>query len=390
MDESLVRVVLRPLANPLPLGFLALAGATLLLSGLQLAWLPGGEGTAVALVLLAFAFPTQLVASILGYLARDVVAGTGMGVLAGTWLAVALVILTSPPGATSRALALHLWLAGAAMLVPAAGAVTGKLVPAAVLATTALRFLVTGGYEWTGADGWRVAAGVVGLVLCALAVYAALAMVIEDVRRRPVLPLWRRGRGRGAVTGDLRAQLQAIAHEAGVRDQLWPVAAGQGRAGRPAARSAQTPCRPVCSDSLPCHLLQPADPLLHRRVGGEQRGQPLAPERVGDHEVGAGGEVPLGRQRHLPGTRVDLTERAGERQRVPGEPRPGLVGVVLAAAADRHLDDPRGQRTEEQHQQRGEDVVAAAEEEREVRQHRDDPGERRSHRGDQDVAVVDV
>jgi uncharacterized protein len=37
----------------------------------------------VALILIAFVFPLQLVASILGFLARDVVAGTGMGVLAG-------------------------------------------------------------------------------------------------------------------------------------------------------------------------------------------------------------------------------------------------------------------------------------------------------------------
>ena len=33
------RVVLRPIANPLPLGFLALCAGTLLVSGLQLGWL---------------------------------------------------------------------------------------------------------------------------------------------------------------------------------------------------------------------------------------------------------------------------------------------------------------------------------------------------------------
>jgi uncharacterized protein len=31
--------MLRPIGNPLPLGFLALAGGTLLVSGLQLGWL---------------------------------------------------------------------------------------------------------------------------------------------------------------------------------------------------------------------------------------------------------------------------------------------------------------------------------------------------------------
>jgi succinate-acetate transporter protein len=81
-------VFLRPLANPLPLGFLALAGATLLVSGLQLEWLQPSDGMDVALILTAFVFPLQLVASVFGFLARDVVAGTGMGILAGTWLAV--------------------------------------------------------------------------------------------------------------------------------------------------------------------------------------------------------------------------------------------------------------------------------------------------------------
>jgi hypothetical protein len=38
------RIVLRPIASPLPLGFLALAGGTLLLSGLQLGWLAPAQG----------------------------------------------------------------------------------------------------------------------------------------------------------------------------------------------------------------------------------------------------------------------------------------------------------------------------------------------------------
>jgi succinate-acetate transporter protein len=52
---------------------------------------------------------------------------------------------------------------------------------------------VTGAYELTTADGWKTAAGVVGLVLCVLAVYAALAMALEDVLDRTVLPIGRRG-----------------------------------------------------------------------------------------------------------------------------------------------------------------------------------------------------
>src|SRR5436190_20583815 len=95
--ERATRIVLRPIANPLPLGFVALAAGTLLLSGLQLGWLQPAEGHTVALMLLAFVAPLQLIASIFGFLARDVVAGTGMGILAGTWLSISLVTRDQPP-----------------------------------------------------------------------------------------------------------------------------------------------------------------------------------------------------------------------------------------------------------------------------------------------------
>jgi uncharacterized protein len=198
-----VNVFLRPIANPLPLGFLALAGGTLLVSGLQLEWLQPDEGAQVALILIAFVFPLQLLVSVLGFLARDVVAGTGMGILAGTWLSIGLILLTSEPGSTSDALGLFLLLAATAMLVPAAAASTAKLAAFAVLGTTALRFGATGVYELTG-DG-KAMAGIVGLVLCAIALYTALAMALEDALGHATLPIGRR---------------DALDGEPGVRPQL--------------------------------------------------------------------------------------------------------------------------------------------------------------------------
>jgi len=218
--ERAARIVLRPIGNPLPLGFLALAGGTVLVSGLQLGWLRPSDGEQVALILLAFVFPLQLLSSVLGFLARDVVAGTGMGLLAGSWGSIALVQLTSEPGATSDPLGLFLLVAGVAMLVPAAASATGKLVPVAVLGTTAVRFAATGVYQLTADTTWRDVAGVVGLVLGALAVYAAAAMAIEDARRETVLPLGRRHRGAASVGGGLREQLDRVEREAGVREQL--------------------------------------------------------------------------------------------------------------------------------------------------------------------------
>lgn len=218
--EAAARVVLRPIGNPLPLGFLALAGGTFVVSGLQLGWFSPSEGPNVALVLVAFVVPLQLTASVLGFLARDAVAGTGMGLLAGTWLSVGLVALRSPPGATSDALGVLLLVAAFAICVPATGALFGKLVPAAVLFTTALRFAATGAYQVTASDAWETAAGLVGVGLGALAVYAAAALLVEDVRRRTTLPVLRRGAGRRSMTGDLADQLDRLEREAGVREQL--------------------------------------------------------------------------------------------------------------------------------------------------------------------------
>lgn len=52
-QRSWVRIVLRPIGNPLPLGFLALAGATLVVGGPQLDWLQPADGKDVGLILIA-------------------------------------------------------------------------------------------------------------------------------------------------------------------------------------------------------------------------------------------------------------------------------------------------------------------------------------------------
>jgi len=160
------------------------------------------------------------VSSLFGYLARDSVAGTGMGILCGTWLTVGLVMRSSPPGATSKALGLFLFVAGVAMLVPGLGALASKFGPAAVLMTTALRFFVTGLYQWTGSSTWKGAAGLVGLILGVVAVYAAFAIELEEALGHPVLPMGRHAHGAEATSGLLADQLENLEHAPGVRRQL--------------------------------------------------------------------------------------------------------------------------------------------------------------------------
>jgi uncharacterized protein len=213
------RIVLRPIGTPLPLGFLGLLVATAGFSAVQLQWVPATQGSAVALGVLAFTVPAQLLSAVYGYLARDPVAGTGMAVLAGTWGAIGLVTLTSPPGSASPGLGVLLLAAAAAMLVPAAAATT-KLAAAAVMLLACLRFAVTGVAQLTGSPTWLTAAGITGLVLAVVALYAAFAFELEDVRHRTVLPVGRRAAGSDVMTGGPADELQEVVHEAGVREQL--------------------------------------------------------------------------------------------------------------------------------------------------------------------------
>jgi succinate-acetate transporter protein len=206
-------------ATPLPLGFLALFSATTSLAVVQLHWVPDTAGRPVALAALALTVPLQLVAAVTGFLARDPVASTGMGVLAGTWAAVGLATLTSAPGSTSPGLGTVLVMSGLAMLVPAVAG-RHKVVASAVMGLSALRFLVTGAAHLGGSDAVMTAAGWVGLLLGAVSLYAAAAFELEGVGGRVVLPLARRGDAAEAVTPGTAPLRGDREPEPGIRPQL--------------------------------------------------------------------------------------------------------------------------------------------------------------------------
>jgi uncharacterized protein len=207
------RVVLRPVATPLPLGFLALVLATTVFSAVQLGWVAPDQARVAGITAVAATVPLQFAVAVLGFLARDPVAVTGMGLLAGTWAVVGLTTLTSVPGTVSPGLGVLLLTAGVAMLVPAAGAVTSKIAPALVMALAGCRFAVTGVYQLEGSAAWKAAAGWTGLVLAVVALYTALALQLEGGGERTVLPVGRRGAGRLPEAAELL-------REPGVRAQL--------------------------------------------------------------------------------------------------------------------------------------------------------------------------
>jgi uncharacterized protein len=211
------RVFLRPIGSPITLGMSALAIASLVQSGFDLRWIAKSQSLQVGLILVAVPFVMQGLAAVFAYLARDGAAGSALGVLASGWLAIGLIHIVSVPGHRSGALGLML-LASAWMLTLSAVAVgTAKPLPACVFALTALRFALAGIYELGATGAWRNAAGIVGLVVVAMAGYCLLAFELEGQQRRPVLPTFRRGRGRLALLGSPDAAVDDVLHDAGVR-----------------------------------------------------------------------------------------------------------------------------------------------------------------------------
>ncbi len=215
-----VRITLRPIANPFALGFVGLAVATIIASGIELDWVRTFETHSAAVLILAFAPVLQILSSVVGFLARDAVAATGMGVLGATWLAVGLSLLLGAPGTHNHALGLLLFVAATAITFSALTAAQTKLVPAIVMALAAVRFVLTGAYELGNGTGWGHAAGWTGVALCVVALYGALSLEVEDIKHRTVLPTLRHGKGREVLEGDLAEQVEQVEHEAGVRAQL--------------------------------------------------------------------------------------------------------------------------------------------------------------------------
>lgn len=218
--EQAMRIFLRPLANPVPLGFIGLAGGTIALTSLQVGWVPVTEAHQVALAVLLIASPLQFLASVIGFLCRDPAAATGMGTLAVSWLVIGVTVLQSPRGSRSLALGVVLFYLAGALLVSAVLAALGKALAGAVFTLAVARFAVTAAYEYFGGTGVEHAAGWLGLALCVLALYAALAFELEALRHATVLPTLRHGAGRRALSDDGLAAVGPAEREAGVRRQL--------------------------------------------------------------------------------------------------------------------------------------------------------------------------
>ncbi|MFF2614032.1 GPR1/FUN34/YaaH family transporter [Kitasatospora sp. NPDC058046] len=215
--HAMTRITLRPIASPMPLGFFTVAISSVVTSSLQLGLIDGANRQAVALTVFS-AFVLQLLVSILAFGARDVIAATLMGGFAGAWLANGLVTSTDAHGGAQVLGVMNLVFTIFAALM--ASVAKPKKVLWLLLLVAVPRYFVAGVYGLSGAAWLGHAAGALGMLLAAVAMYAAYALMLEELRGREALWIGRSGPVRDAMHAGLADQLNRLEQQAGVRRTL--------------------------------------------------------------------------------------------------------------------------------------------------------------------------
>ncbi len=219
MTETAIRIVLRPYASSIPLASFAFATGNVLYSAYVLHWIPASEMTGVALVLLCFVAPLEIVPSVMAFLARDTGGATAFAIFGAVWATEALRMLLHLPEQSRTAGVFDVCLT-LCLVILAIVTFPGKPLLGAVLTVAVVRASLGASHMFVGGQGLGEAMGVAGLVLAALAFYCALAFLEEDVTSR-ISPLtFRTGAAKAAMEGKLEDQVDAITREAGVRKQL--------------------------------------------------------------------------------------------------------------------------------------------------------------------------
>ena len=218
-EPTRTRVVLRPYASPLPLGFFAFVVGMVLVAGVAFGWLGKADLATVGTIMALFVFPLELMSTVFAVLTRDTAAATTLGLYSTSWVTLGVLYALDPTQQTSRAVGLFL-AAFAVVLIPlTVGAFFGKALLAVVLAVSVIRAGLQAAYQ-LGAPHWTdTASGASALLLAALGCYAGIVFMVEDFRGSSGLML-RRGPARQALADEPHDQFAEPPHEPGVRPQL--------------------------------------------------------------------------------------------------------------------------------------------------------------------------
>jgi succinate-acetate transporter protein len=138
------------------------------------------------------------------------------------WGVNGLLLLTGKPGSTSAALGWFLLALSAVMPGLAVPAFKGKPLFGVLFSAAVVRFAIAGLYQLTGNTTLNTVGGWISIAVAVFALYGGVALLIEDVRQRTILPLGRRGEAREWLEDErsLANQLSRVGREAGVRHQL--------------------------------------------------------------------------------------------------------------------------------------------------------------------------
>jgi hypothetical protein len=218
--EDITRVMIRPIGSVLPLGLLVFAIGSFVTASFAIGWIPVAQGRIVFELLLLFVVPTQGIAVIFVFLARDTAGGTTLGVFAATWGAVGTIGMSLKPGETSSALGVFLLADCVVIFILGLASLLGNPAFTVLLLIGCGRFATNGIYELTGSTGFERVSGWVGIALSLFAAYAGLAFLLEDASHEPVLPFVREGHSRESLAADLTENLQRVESEPGVRTRL--------------------------------------------------------------------------------------------------------------------------------------------------------------------------
>lgn len=218
--QALTRIVVRPLASPLPLGFFAFGIGLVLLSAMDTHVIPASESRRVALTLLTFVAPLEIAAAVLAFLSRDTAGGTTLGLFGATWVTLSVSLLLGGAGGHSMTTAVFTFAEALILLMLAVAAISAKPFFTVLLGLATVRSVLFGVVQLGLWPKLEVVAGIVGWVTVAIAFYGGIALLLEDLNKKSVLPLFRKKAAAKAIEGELADQLRDVEREAGVREQL--------------------------------------------------------------------------------------------------------------------------------------------------------------------------
>ena len=220
-SKAAIRVVLRPYASALPLGCFAFAVGNAMTSALYLHWIPTTDTRILAVILLAFVAPLELIPCVMAFLSRDTGGATAMGIFSAAWVVQGIVMLLTGPGNMSTAVGILLIFLAIFLAILAFATFSDKPLLGILLTIAMLRSIGASLMQFgaAGATGVAITA-ILGFMVTGFALYSGLGFLLEDIKQRPLAMTFRRGEAKAAFEGNVERQLGRALHEAGVRDQL--------------------------------------------------------------------------------------------------------------------------------------------------------------------------